>query len=63
MYLGLEKCKPPSRGRGTGLMQPAMTVARRQLVRGRGTGIRMKGDQPVGVQELVKGNPIEIKTF
>ena len=63
LVFGLEKSKSTSKGRGTGRLQPAMKLARKGLVRGRGIGVSVKRDQHVGVQGLVEGNAIEMFAF
>ena len=55
ILLGVEKSKLPSGGRGIGRLRPAMTAARRLLVRGRGRGAGVEGNQPIGAQALDKG--------
>ena len=55
--LGLEKSKLPGRGRGGGLgrLSPALSSARKALVRGRGSSNREKVLPEVGIQEREKG--------
>ena len=55
ILLGAEKSKLPSGGRGVSRLCPAMSTARRLLVRGRGRGAGVEGNQPIGAHALDKG--------